>query len=130
MGSFRGPFSGICSPKKIGGSIRPNRRGFNANARKPNGLLHEQRALIDDPAISEQTDCRPENRDPLLPLPPELIAHYRELLRTYVIMGSGNLACELRRLAELLATAGLNRSADRATASSGCRGTGPRAGHP
>ena len=29
-------------------------------------------------------------------------AHYRELLRTYVIMGSGNLASELIRLAELL----------------------------
>ena len=28
-------------------------------------------------------------------LPAELIAHYRELLRTYVIMGSGNLADEL-----------------------------------
>ncbi len=40
-------------------------------------------------------------------LPAELIAHYRELLRTYVIMGSGNLACELKRLAELLISAGL-----------------------
>ena len=38
-------------------------------------------------------------------LPDELIAHYRELLRTYVIMGSGNLAGELARLAEWLATA-------------------------
>jgi hypothetical protein len=40
-------------------------------------------------------------------LPPELIAHYRELLRVYVIMGSGNLAEELRGLANILATAGL-----------------------
>ena len=30
------------------------------------------------------------------------MAHYRELLRTYVIMGSGNLAAELKRLAELV----------------------------
>lgn len=42
-----------------------------------------------------------------LTMPEELLHHYRELLRTYVIMGSGNLACELGRLAELLATAGV-----------------------
>ena len=36
-----------------------------------------------------------------------MIAHYRELLRTYVIMGSGNLADELRRLPQLLVAAGL-----------------------
>lgn len=47
-------------------------------------------------------------RDPMpLDLPAELIDHYRELLRTYVIMGSGNLACELSRLSELLASAGV-----------------------
>jgi DNA-binding NarL/FixJ family response regulator len=40
-------------------------------------------------------------------LPEALIAHYRELLRTYVIMGSGNLAGELKCLANLLVTAGL-----------------------
>jgi hypothetical protein len=40
-------------------------------------------------------------------LPTELAEHYRELLRAYVIMGSGNLACELTRLADLLATAGI-----------------------
>ncbi len=40
-------------------------------------------------------------------LPPELTAHYRELLRIYVIMGSGNLADELRRLAGLLVAAGI-----------------------
>ena len=40
-------------------------------------------------------------------LPPELINHYRELLRTYVIMGSGNLSNDLRRLAELLIAGGV-----------------------
>ncbi len=40
-----------------------------------------------------------------MPLPPELTAHYRELLRIYVIMGSGNLADELQRLAGLLVAA-------------------------
>jgi len=42
-----------------------------------------------------------------LVLPDQLIAHYRELLRTYVIMGSGNLTYELSRLAELLVATGL-----------------------
>jgi DNA-binding NarL/FixJ family response regulator len=40
-------------------------------------------------------------------LPPELFAHYRELLRAHVIMGSGNLAEEVSALAELLAAAGI-----------------------
>jgi DNA-binding NarL/FixJ family response regulator len=40
-------------------------------------------------------------------LPPELIDHYRELLRTYVIMGTGNLSGELRQLAKLLVSARL-----------------------
>src|SRR5688572_9187367 len=42
-----------------------------------------------------------------VPLPPELVAHYRELLRAYVIMGSGNLVAEMAELADLLATAGI-----------------------
>jgi DNA-binding response OmpR family regulator len=46
--------------------------------------------------------------DASVALPPELLAHYRELLRTYVIMGSGNLADELARLAALLVSAGLS----------------------
>jgi len=46
-----------------------------------------------------------EKNDPLT-LPEELFVHYRELLRTYVIMGSGNLGNELKRLAELLVSAG------------------------
>lgn len=41
-------------------------------------------------------------------LPEQLLRHYRELLRTYVIMGSGNLAEELQSLAELLVGAGLS----------------------
>jgi DNA-binding response OmpR family regulator len=38
-------------------------------------------------------------------LPAALVSHYRELLRTYVIMGVGNLSGEMARLAEMLATA-------------------------
>jgi DNA-binding response OmpR family regulator len=94
-------------------------------------LLAQQRALIYEaqaasgsgrfPGFQGERDVRqaqavspaagpgfaPASREPL-PLPEELVSHYRELLRTYVIMGSGNLARELSRLAELLATAGLS----------------------
>ena len=38
-------------------------------------------------------------------LPAALVSHYRELLRTYVIMGVGNLGGEMARLADMLATA-------------------------
>lgn len=41
-------------------------------------------------------------------LPAKLIAHYRELLRAYIIMGSGHLGIELRDLADVFATAGLS----------------------
>ncbi|MBS0264045.1 MAG: response regulator [Planctomycetes bacterium] len=42
-----------------------------------------------------------------LTLPPAFDEYYQELLRTYVIMGSGNLSGEIAKLAELLAQAGL-----------------------
>jgi DNA-binding NarL/FixJ family response regulator len=45
---------------------------------------------------------------PRLALPRELENHYRELLRTYVMMGSGNLATEMHALAQLLAAAGVS----------------------
>lgn len=41
-------------------------------------------------------------------LPAQLIGHYRELLRAYIIMGSGHLGRELSELAEVFATAGLS----------------------
>jgi len=69
----------------------------NEEARR---LLEQQRALLeelDDPAAADQPR-----------LPDELVALYRELLRTYVIMGSGNLGGELSRLAGVLAAAGIN----------------------
>ena len=69
-------------------------------------LLAQQRSLI------QRSDSGKEVADgeslPLHFLPTELTAHYRELLRTYVIMGSGNLVDELKGLAELLVTAGLS----------------------
>jgi hypothetical protein len=44
---------------------------------------------------------------PLVPcdLPDRLVAHYREMLRAYVVMGAGNLADEMIRLAAMLTEA-------------------------
>jgi DNA-binding response OmpR family regulator len=71
-------------------------------------LLQEQRTLVEEfGVVPGQAPGRSCPKEVILPLPGELIAHYRELLRAYVIMGSGNLASELRRLAEVLVTAGL-----------------------
>ncbi len=42
------------------------------------------------------------------PLPPPLAAHYLELLRTYVMMGSGNLSAEMHALAQVLAATGVS----------------------
>ncbi|NUQ62605.1 MAG: hypothetical protein HUU20_08960 [Pirellulales bacterium] len=101
--------------------IRENRRLNQAEQQRlqrehdeAERLLLEQRMLIGDleairargrspaAAVKRQPDT------PLsLPLPEQLVDHYRELLRTYVIMGSGNLACELSRLADLLSVAGV-----------------------
>ncbi len=84
-------------------------------------LLDQQRVLIDgskaarhdsdavDPLAPAENDDRPT---PVVSqcsarLPSPLIAHYRELLRTYVIMGSGNLSNEMTRLSKLLTTAGI-----------------------
>ena len=78
-------------------------------------LLEEQRAML------AETDAR---RAAAMAFPPELIEHYRELLRTYVIMGSGSLAAELRQLAEVLVTAGLSRPAKPAIALARGRGDG------
>jgi hypothetical protein len=68
-------------------------------------LLGQQRKLV-----AEQAPHGHGQTSELLPmhfLPAELTEHYRELLRTYVIMGSGNLSAELKRLAELLVAAGI-----------------------
>lgn len=109
--------------------IRDNQRLSQEHQRRlqqehdeANRLLSQQQALVDDleaiqfrsgvaeprdlPRDSEQSTLEPirVNRPNL---PSELIAHYRELLRTYVIMGSGNLAEELNSLACLLTNAGV-----------------------
>ncbi len=86
-------------------------------------LLSQQRRIIDDLDAAElashptnvtqqaMIDCfgqvsiersGPARRS----LPPEINSYYHELLRTYVIMGSGNISGEIAKLAELLSVAG------------------------
>jgi len=89
-------------------------------------LLVQQRALIQDllglrrgadpPAGAAKTlPAAPSHNDRHFPppqahlgLPSELVQHYRDLLRTYLIMGFGNLGADLARLADLLASAGVS----------------------
>lgn len=80
-------------------------------------LLQQQRAMIDhlteisrdDPTQLGETVGNHLPTPGGLPdgVPAELTCHYRELLRAYVIMGSGNMAEEMNRLAELLASAAI-----------------------
>jgi DNA-binding response OmpR family regulator len=89
-------------------------------------LLEEQRSLVRDleSLYDEQTARREPVEEAITsagetiarqtapedasPLPSMLVHHYRELLRAYVIMGTGNLAAEMSQLAELLASAGVS----------------------
>jgi DNA-binding NarL/FixJ family response regulator len=66
-------------------------------------LIAQQRLVLEKDGPGD----RLEAPAPMELLPPVLVNHYRELLRTYVIMGSGNLSNELRRLAELLIAGGV-----------------------
>ena len=69
-------------------------------------LLAQQRRIL---TALDQTAASRNVGSPLrLPLPPEFEEYYQELLRTYVIMGSGNLAAEIAKLADLLCQAGLS----------------------
>ncbi len=68
----------------------------------PHGGAVQRNAQTAAGSRRPRTDALPQG------LPSELVHHYRELLRTYVIMGSGSLAGELSQLAEMLAMAGVS----------------------
>jgi len=74
-------------------------------------LLNQQRKILT--ALASLTDAADAGDDATahaaerLKLPAEFEDYYQELLRTYVIMGSGNLAAEIGQLAELLSRGGL-----------------------
>jgi len=118
--------------RENGRLIQAERQRLHREHEEAERLLYQQRALIADleairrhsgeaspaglsglhtlggEAAAGGVDLAARTDAPPLDLPAALLEHYRELLRTYVIMGSGNLACELSRLAELLATAGVS----------------------
>ncbi|HEV3004453.1 MAG TPA: hypothetical protein VGX78_08320 [Pirellulales bacterium] len=112
--------------------IRENRRLAQAERQRlrveqheAERLLDQQRALMRDlEALGRQRGDaheddggadrierqyeRPATCAPPLAMPAALVSHYRELLRAYVIMGTGNLATEMATLGEMLATAGIS----------------------
>ncbi len=117
--------------------VRENRRHVQAERQRllqeqleAERLLDQQRALIvdlevidsgkktsgcDEEAISFEgclAKTATDGADAPQALPDALVSHYRELLRTYIIMGAGNLTDEMLELAELLANS--NVSAQRA----------------
>jgi DNA-binding response OmpR family regulator len=109
--------------------LRENRRLVHAQKQRlkqehleAKRLLEQQRQLIADleslgkPPVKESTvgldgldDCLAKTATCMeqvaTDLPAALVSHYRELLRTYVIMGVGNLSGEMAKLADLLASA-------------------------
>jgi DNA-binding response OmpR family regulator len=114
--------------------VRENRRLLQADRQRldlehqeAQRLLNQQRSLIAQlQAIRQEATCGPNHVPPpgiasagaidslhfdaasfFATLPPQLVAHYREMLRAYVIMGAGNLSEEMAALASLLATAGV-----------------------
>jgi DNA-binding response OmpR family regulator len=106
--------------------IRENHRLLHAERQRlhrehdeADRLLGQQRALLRDleqirerqarllPLAAASGEGLPHVTPALGKLPRELVDHYRELLRAYVIMGSGSLAQDIQTLADLLATAEL-----------------------
>ena len=93
--------------------VEAERQRLTAEHAEAERLLGEQRTLLSElEAIdSGEIDAGDElpsllsastRRTPRRSLPTVLVDHYRSLLQTYVVMGSGNLTEELTRLAELL----------------------------
>ncbi|MCG8449535.1 MAG: hypothetical protein MI725_08150 [Pirellulales bacterium] len=104
--------------------VQAERQRLQQEHHEAERLLDQQRALIDDLETldtGEKKVALPKEEQPgaaveeclaktatagadlPLELPEALVSHYEELLRTYVIMGVGNLTDEMTELAELLA---------------------------
>jgi hypothetical protein len=105
--------------------VQAERQRLQQEHREAERLIEQQRALINDlellrdgeSATTDSTGGIGDASDgaesasirlaaatePMPPLPVELVDHYRELLRAYVIMGAGNLADDMAGLADLMA---------------------------
>jgi hypothetical protein len=86
------------------------------------GIIRELEALANGLSVVD-ADCQPASeagggttaagrsearKHEPLPIPEQIKSYYHELLRTYVIMGSGNLGGEILQLAAVLAEVGLS----------------------
>lgn len=100
-----------------------DRRRMSRERDEAEHLLNQQRQIVqglellspqfggDLPAPSDDASLsRPFTPEPVtrIELPARVSEYYQELLRTYVIMGSGNLGNEIAKLAELLCFAELS----------------------
>lgn len=106
------------------------RRRTRRDREEAAGLLHQQRRIIEEllhgPArslpgtdvdlvmsladrrpLTGPADVSPSERDETT-LPTEMVLYYQELLRTFVIIGSGSLVGEIRKFAESLAEMNLS----------------------
>ncbi|MCA9178950.1 MAG: response regulator transcription factor [Planctomycetales bacterium] len=81
--------------------VADNRRLQRTQRMRVEQEAQESRAMLQDQwrLLSASAEIVPPD------LPVQLTDHYRQLLRTYVIMGAGNLSNEMERLADLLAAA-------------------------
>lgn len=94
-----------------------DRQRLQYEHREAERLLAQQRALVEDLESlrvqacggeeATESDTGSSTTSCIASLPDMLIAHYREMLRAYVIMGSGNLTEEMRSLAQMLVVAGV-----------------------
>jgi len=80
-------------------------------------LLEQQRRILHEHADAARllTDVPSESHagfdEQLCKVPAAVLAVYQDLLRSYVMMGTGNMAGEIRKLAQLLVLAGLSPTA-------------------
>jgi hypothetical protein len=96
--------------------VQQQRHRLRQEHQEASRLLQQQRALIDEPepvrgaaesaGVARLAAASTDGGHPR-PVSPSLIAHYGELLRTYVVMGTGNLTAEMERFAGVLVSAGL-----------------------
>jgi len=105
--------------------VQAERQRLQQEHQEAERLLDQQRALITDLRVLSDGGIAADAEEPTSiegciaqtaavgidspdSLSTSLIVHYRELLRTYVIMGVGNLTKEMADLAELLAMSGVS----------------------
>lgn len=88
--------------RRLGQAERNRLRSERQDAQR---LLEEQRLLVEQfqAAAGHASNSTATPSD----VPGEIVSHYRDLLRAYVIMGCGHLGPEMQRPAQLMAAAGV-----------------------